>query len=81
METKLQEFEGLQDRFVQEVQMQTSQTADVGRGSAMGGAMSSASQSPTKLTLEDLHASPGTMRAGQFAGLLDDGDEDFGIGL
>ena len=82
VETKLQEFEGLQDRFVQEVQMQTSSPmVDVGRGLASGGAMSSGSQSPTKLTMEDLHSSPGAMRAHQFAGLLGDDDEDFGLGL
>ncbi|KAK3782720.1 hypothetical protein RRG08_037719 [Elysia crispata] len=81
VETKLQEFEGLQDRFVQEVQMQTSSPmVDVGRGLASGGAMSSGSQSPTKLTMEDLHSSPGAMRAHQFAGLLGDDDEDFGLG-
>ncbi|GFS13229.1 centrosomal protein of 164 kDa-like [Elysia marginata] len=82
VETKLQEFEGLQDRFVQEVQNQTaSQTPDVSRGLATGGAASSATQSPAKLRMEDLHSSPeGALRASQLAGLLYDDDDNFELG-
>ncbi|GFN77895.1 centrosomal protein of 164 kda-like [Plakobranchus ocellatus] len=90
VESKLQEFEGLQDRFVEEVQKQTTSNAssiaprvypvDGGRGLS-GHALSTASPSPTKLTLDDLQASPEVTRGQHLAALLsDDDEEDFGVG-